>query len=350
MPIEAPLERHDFLGIEAIVASDALRSTLERARRFASSTASVLIEGETGSGKEIVARAIHHFSNRSLKPWVDISCAALPDNLVESELFGYERGAFSGANGRKPGLFEIAQGGTLLLDEIGELDAKPQAKLLRVLDYGEFYRLGGTHKVKVDVRIIAATNRNLEEAVAAGRFREDLFHRLAQLRIRVPSLRERVDDILPLAELFRARSGLRQPFSAEARRALLAYDWPGNVRELRNVVTGCCHAEGEEITLEDLPAALRSPGTFSESLLRLAERAETPVHEKAQGGLLETAERELILRALEQAGGHHERAARALGISTRTLSRKLKLYLRAGLNQEPSSEKRGFIHRAHPGT
>lgn len=349
MAFEGFLERHDFLGIEAIVASDALRSTLERARRFAQSTAAVLIEGETGSGKEIIARAIHHYSNRSLKPWVDISCAALPDNLVESELFGYERGAFSGADSRKQGLFEIAQGGTLLLDEIGELDPKPQAKLLRVLDYGEFYRLGGTRKVKVDVRIIAATNRNLEEAVAAGSFREDLFHRLAQLRIRVPALRERPDDILPLAELFRRSCGLRQTFSAEARRALVAYSWPGNVRELRNVVTGCCNAEGDEIALEDLPPALAGGDDFSTSLLRLAERTESSVRQEPRGGLLEAAERELILRALEEAGGHHERAARKLGISTRTLSRKLKLYMQERIGEDPAG-RRGLSHNADPRT
>ena len=191
-----------FLGMAAIVASPAIRQLLSVVERVAQTSASVLIQGESGSRKELIARALHHHSLRCSKPWVDVSCAALPEHLVESELFGYERGAFSGADSAKPGLFELAHTGTLFLDEIGELEPRMQVKLLRVLDGTPYYRLGGVRKVSVDVRIIAATNQDLEEMVENGKFRGDLYHRLSQINLRVPPLRERPEDILPLAEHF----------------------------------------------------------------------------------------------------------------------------------------------------
>src|SRR6202049_3751477 len=199
--MESPVT-HSFLGMPAVVRSKAMETLLALVERGAPTNATVLITGETGSGKELIARAVHHYSLRHSKPWVDVNCAALPEHLMESELFGYEKGAFSGADSTKPGLFELANTGTLFLDEIGELDRKMQVKLLRVLDGAPYYRLGGTRKVSVDVRIIAATNQDLEEMVRNGRFRNDLFHRLGQIAITVPPLRERREDIVPIAEYF----------------------------------------------------------------------------------------------------------------------------------------------------
>ena len=193
-------EVHEFIGSAAVFASDPMRHLFTQVRKIAATNATALITGESGAGKEVVARAIHHYSARCSRSWVDINCAALPENLLESELFGYEKGAFSGANMSKPGLFEIAHRGTLFLDEIGDLDLRMQAKLLRVLDGAGYYRIGGVKKIQVDVRIVAATNQNLRTTAADGRFRSDLYHRLSQIRLVVPPLRERVDDILPLAE------------------------------------------------------------------------------------------------------------------------------------------------------
>ena len=205
-------------------------------------------------GKEVVARAIHHFSPCSAKSWVDVNCAALPENLLESELFGHEKGAFSGADSAKPGLFEMADRGTLFLDENGELDARLQVKLLRVLDGASFFRVGGVNKVSVDVRLVVATNRDLKAAVQEGRFRADLYHRLSQIQLSVPPLRDRGDDIMPLAHHFLAqqRPGLR--FSSEAAEKLRGYGWPGNVRELKNVaVRAAVFAAGPEVATADLP-------------------------------------------------------------------------------------------------
>ncbi len=192
----------EFIGTPAVFASDAMRQLLTQVEKVAKTNATVLITGESGSGKEVIARAIHHYSMRSAKSWVDVNCAALPENLLESELFGYEKGAFSGADQAKPGLFEIANHGTLLLDEIGDLDLRMQVKLLRVLDGASYYRVGGVRKVSSDVRLIAATNQDLKIAVEEGRFRSDLYHRLCQIRLCVPPLRERKEDILPPAEFY----------------------------------------------------------------------------------------------------------------------------------------------------
>lgn len=331
----AGITREVFLGMEAIVASPEMHRLMERVKRFAATDASVLVTGESGSGKEVVARALGHHSPRSARGWVDVCCGAMPDNLMESELFGFEKGAFSSADHRKQGLFEVADGGTLFLDEIGELDLRLQVKLLRVLDSGEFYRLGGTRKIKVDVRILAATNQDLGKMVAEGRFRKDLYHRLAQLRVVVPALRTRPADVAALMEFFRQRHCPEVEFSREAMRALLGWPWPGNVRELRNaVISAGALAEGGEAGLEDLPEEIvrgvRAPEVAEGAggqLLNLSAALESAQGGETEGGgLLEAMERRLILKTLDETGGHQERAAAILGISSRTLSRKLKLY------------------------
>src|SRR4029077_14401086 len=203
-PISAHSPTQVFLGMTAIIVSEPMQRLMELVQRVARSSATTLVTGESGVGKELVARAVHYHSSRVGKAWVDFNCAALPEQLLESELFGHERGAFSGADTAKPGLFELAHQGTIFLDEVGELDARLQVKLLRVLDGAPYYRLGGVRKVSVDVRVVAATNRDLERAVAQGRFRSDLFHRLSQFTINVPPLRPRLADIEPLARHFLA--------------------------------------------------------------------------------------------------------------------------------------------------
>jgi DNA-binding NtrC family response regulator len=309
-----PAEIMTFLGAPAIVSSERMRQLLELVRRVAQSNAAVLVTGESGSGKEVVARALHHYSLRASKPWVDISCAALPDHLLESELFGYEKGAFSGADSAKPGLFELANGGTLYLDEIGELDPKMQVKLLRVLDNVPYYRLGGVRKVTVDVRVVAATNRDLESAIRSGEFRGDLYHRLNQVSIQVPPLRERGDDIVPLAEFFLQQQKSALTLSEGARRALRRHDWPGNVRELRNVITrAALLALGSMLEATDFPQLPRAEAAAS-------------THTGQNGEDLDSMERRMILSMLQQTGGHYQKAADRLGISRKTLSRKLKAY------------------------
>src|SRR5690349_16120648 len=199
MPETAKSPAQVFLGMTAIIVSEPMQRLMDLVQRVARSSATTLVTGESGVGKELVARAVHYYSGRAGKPWVDFNCAALPEQLLESELFGHERGAFSGADSAKPGLFEMAHQGTIFLDEIGELDLKMQVKLLRVLDGVPYYRLGGVKKVSADVRVVAATNRDLEGAVAKREFRSDLYHRLSQITLHVPPLRNRIDDVLPLA-------------------------------------------------------------------------------------------------------------------------------------------------------
>jgi DNA-binding NtrC family response regulator len=298
--------------MSAIIASEPMQQLMAKIQRIGMSSASVLIEGESGVGKELVARAIHHHSLRCEKAWVDVSCAALPEHLIESELFGYEKGAFSGADSSKPGLFEMAHHGTLFLDEVGELEPKMQVKLLRVLDGSPYYRLGGVRKVSVDVRVIAATNQNLQQNVRNGRFRSDLYHRLGQLTLTVPPLRQRTEDIVPLAEFFLAQHNPRLRFTSDALAKLHRYDWPGNVRELRNaVIKASVLCTETEIHARDLAfeADEREP------------QSDSPTTTDLDG-----IERRMIFKVLEQTGGHHQRAADLLGISRRTLSRKLKLY------------------------
>jgi DNA-binding NtrC family response regulator len=294
-----------------------MRKLMAMVDRVARGHAAVLITGETGSGKEVVARAIHARSLRANKPWVDINCAALPEHLVESELFGYEKGAFSGADAVKPGMFELADQGTLFLDEIGELEPRIQVKLLRVLDGAPYYRLGGSRKVAFDVRIVAATNQPLEDAVKSGRFRSDLFHRLSQIQLRVPPLRERPDDIVALADFYlrQARPGAR--FAPDVLDVLVVQPWPGNIRELRNVVVqAATMAAADEITCADLPSELRRGVS---ALPQVAGPVEPSPN-------LDDMERQAILRALQKSGGHQGLAAEQLGISRRTLSRKLKQF------------------------
>jgi len=304
-------------GTTAVVCSDVMHRLMGMVERVARHDAAVLIVGETGVGKEMIAQAIHQHSLRCGKSFIDVNCAAFPEHLVESELFGYEKGAFSGADSTKPGLFELADQGTLLLDEIGELDAKVQAKLLRVLDGVQYYRLGGSKKVDVDVRVIAATNRDLEVEVHQGKFRRDLFHRLTQFQLRVPALRERKDDVAPLAEYFLQRQLPAARFTGEALKILQRYSWPGNVRELKNVVLrAAVHAKPgtREIRPSDLPAVIcgvpepsSQPGTLF-------------------SGNLEDMEKQMILQALAQNNDNQEKAAQQLGISSRTLRRKLDKY------------------------
>jgi transcriptional regulator with PAS, ATPase and Fis domain len=314
------VRRETFLGMPAVIASPEMQRLLEIVSRIAATNASVLITGETGTGKEVIARSVHHFSPRSAKPWVDVNCAALPHQLLESELFGYEKGAFTGAEGMKPGLFELAAGGTLFLDEIGELDLQMQVKLLRALDGSAYYRLGGTRKVQVNARIVAATNVDLMVAVEKGVFRKDLFHRLEQVRLEVPPLRKRPGDVRALAAYFLSLEAPHLRFSERALDSLESYSWPGNVRELKNaVMRGACMAQGDEIRVEDLPESMQS-------------RAPHPTPPEPS---LDALEQQAIFRALTQASGSQDHAARLLGISRRTLIRRLKSY-RDSFDADPS--------------
>ncbi len=296
-----------------------LRSTI---RRIAPSAATVLIEGETGTGKEVVARAIHAASGRRDGPFIVVNCAALPDTLIESELFGHERGAFTGAEVQRHGRFELANGGTLLLDEVGDMPLATQAKLLRVLQGGEFERPGGTETLRSDVRTIAASNRDLRAAVADGSFREDLFYRLSVRRIVAPALRQRRADIPPLAQHFLQLAATKNSrpaprLSPEALDTLQRYPWPGNVRELENAIEAAVVlAPSDVITHDALPPfitdAVRSLGSEDASGVFI------PV-----GTSMAEVERRVLERTLEHFGGDKEAAARALGISSRTIYRKL---------------------------
>jgi transcriptional regulator with PAS, ATPase and Fis domain len=291
---------------------------LQSAQSIAPFNVSVLITGETGSGKEVVARTIHRFSARSSRPWIDVNCAALPEHLVESELFGYEKGAFSGAESAKPGFFELANGGTLFLDEIGELDPRVQAKLLRVLDSVPFYRLGGTRKVAVDVRLIAATNRNLKAAVETGTFRRDLYHRITECQIAVPPLRDRPLDIPAMASHFLNQVHAHKTFEHEALELLSLMNWPGNVRELRNGVTKLAISVPHDlISVDDIHQRLGP-----EPAQEVSRTSNSP---EGSGTLLEM-EHQMIVRALEANGGNQSRAAQQLGMPRRTFCRKLGEY------------------------
>ncbi|HYX53697.1 MAG TPA: sigma 54-interacting transcriptional regulator [Candidatus Limnocylindrales bacterium] len=299
-----------------VMRSESLKRVLKLAEKVAKHPAAVLIIGETGSGKEMIARTIHNASLRAHQPWVDVNCAAIPEHLVESELFGYEKGAFSGADVTKPGMFELADKGTLFLDEIGDLDLKVQVKLLRVLDGTPYYRLGGSKKISIDVRVVAATNRQLEDLVSAGRFRSDLYHRLAQFKLEVPALRDRPEDVLGIAEQVLHEHYPDSKFTKDAVDALLGYSWPGNVRELRNIVFRAVLQAPDaqtRITAHDLQITHATNGNG----------APRPV---IASGDLDKVKKQMIFQALEQSGGNQGRAAEALGISRRTLIRKLKTY------------------------
>jgi transcriptional regulator with PAS, ATPase and Fis domain len=299
-----------FLGMTAVVASAAMRGLFGVAARIGRFSSPVLITGETGTGKELLARAVHHYSTRAAKPFMDVSCAALPEQLADTELFGYEKGAFSGADTGKPGLLESARGGTFFFDEIGELDTRVQARLLRVLDSQSYLRLGGSVKVPVDVRVVAATNLDPDQALIDGKIRRDLFHRLNVFHLHIPPLRDRKEDIAALAAWF-----LRDyvfVLSPEALRLLDRYSWPGNVRELRNVLLkAALVAAGPRIEPRDLPPEI------------LRGIADPPSDDQYS---LDSLERETIRRVLARTGGHQQKAADLLGISRRTLIRKVKLY------------------------
>jgi DNA-binding NtrC family response regulator len=311
---------------EIIGRSAALKQVLRLIEKVAPTDSTVLIQGESGTGKELVARAIHQASPRAGKPLVVINCAALQETLLESELFGHEKGAFTSAVSSKEGLFEVADGGTLFIDEIGEMAGGLQAKLLRVLEDGRFRRVGSTKEMKADVRILAATNKDLAKEAAAGRFREDLYYRLNVITIPLPPLRDRLDDIPLLVNHF-LRSGARGPRSIEpeALQALQGYSWPGNVRELANVTERArILAEGPCITLRDLPGGIVHPAVAESNGLR--DRTTVP---RSQDHLDEL-ERQHVQRILDTEGGNKARAARALGISRRKLYRLLEKY---GLEQ-----------------
>jgi two-component system response regulator AtoC len=313
-----------FKSTSPIVGSSAaLRSVRAEAERVAATDATVLLEGESGTGKELFARAIHALSVRRKKPFVAINCAAIPETLIESELFGSEKGAFTGAASRRLGKFELADGGTVFLDEIGELSAATQSKLLRVLQEKSFHRVGGTTSIEVDVRIISASNRPLDRLVAQGTFREDLFYRVRVFPIRIPSLRERPEDIDPLVDWFveHLPQELKKPaqkLDPAARDLLRTYPWPGNVRELRNCL------ERAIILAED--------GVIAPKHLRLSPDAEGPpppapreeTLDEARERAARAAERTSLLRALERSRGDRAAAAQALGLTARRLEAKLR--------------------------
>jgi two-component system response regulator HydG len=307
----------DFIA-DMIGDSPPMRELAAMIRAVAPSEASVLILGESGTGKELVAKALHEGSPRKKKPLVTVNCAALAENLLESELFGHEKGAYTGAQRQRDGRFVQADGGTLFLDEIGEMAPALQAKLLRALQQGEVQRLGSDRPMRVDVRVLAATNRDLEAEVQGGGFREDLYYRLNVIALRVPALRERPDDIPLLARHFLSRFAERnrktfRGFSPRVMDLMLHYDWPGNVRELENVVErAVILSPGELVTESDLPANLRGSGKA--------------VDAQPSGQSLEDAEREAIARTLEQVGNNKSEAARVLGVTRVTLRSKMKKF------------------------
>jgi two-component system nitrogen regulation response regulator GlnG len=342
------LDSEDYaLGI--IGRSEPMQNVFKLVGQLASSDATALITGESGTGKELVARSIYHHSKRSDRPFLAINCAAIPENLLESELFGHERGAFTGANVQRIGKFEQCNGGTLFLDEIGDMSLPTQAKILRVLQNGTFERVGGNQTVKVDVRIIAATNRLLEEAVSARQFREDLFYRLNVVRITLPSLRERRDDIPLLSDYFLKATADKQKIplkylSAEALSALSKYEWPGNVRELENVLQRAMVVSKADVILpQDLPrevfakqsapvAVAKNSGAAAEKLTgepavaTLVEQIFRWARTETKLKVIPAVERELIIHALSEVQGNQVQAAKILGITRATLRKRIERF------------------------
>ncbi|MGE0480454.1 MAG: sigma-54-dependent transcriptional regulator [Phycisphaerae bacterium] len=312
--------------------SPAMKAVREKITRVAQSSASVLITGESGVGKELIARAVHVAGARADQPMLCVNCAALSPTLLESELFGHEKGAFTGADRMRKGRFELADGGTLLLDEVSEIAPALQAKLLRVLQEREFERVGSSVTRRIDVRVIATTNRDLRAWCAKARFREDLFYRLSVLPIEVPPLRERREDIPALVDHFVAkivaRDGREAPkFAPEATRMLAEYNWPGNIRELQNLCERVCVLEaGRTVTASAITPLLTGP-------IKVATASADGLQYR-DGTILADAERELILKTLERFHGHRERTSRALGIGLRTLGLKLKKWREEGVFQE----------------
>lgn len=321
--LRAQLDRS--FGLDRILGrSGAMEKVLDRVRQVADSKASVLLEGESGTGKELVARAVHGLSPRRAGPFVAVHCAALSPQLLESELFGHEKGSFTGATERRVGRFEQANGGTIFLDEIGEIDAATQVKLLRVLGERSLERVGGNRLIEVDVRLIAATHRSLEQLVREGKFREDLYFRIRVVQIQLPPLRDRPEDIPLLAEAFRQEYGKENgkegvTFDSESMGLLMKYGWPGNVRELRTAVEhGVVLSRGNVIHPDDLPSAVWK------------RQGVVPLKKGVQPPRLEDVERGAIEAALEISGENITEAAKALGISRRTLHRKLAESTRRG--------------------
>jgi two-component system, NtrC family, response regulator HydG len=324
--VELKRRLDEKFGFEGVVGdSQQMRDVIERLKRIAPTNASVLIQGETGTGKELVAQAIHQNSPRKNKPFVALNCAALSENILESELFGHVKGAFTDASADRIGKFEYAHGGTMFLDEVGDMPLPTQIKLLRVLENGEITRVGSNDPIKVNVRILSATNRNLEDAIAAGTFRSDLYHRLKVITIRLPTLKERSQDIPILIDYFlkqfvKQHGKQIRGVSPAARHRLLAYDWPGNVRQLRNVVESMVVVDYDGLLdTDDLPEELAGPVEPSGepatcSLVGLVGRP------------LQEIERLFIAETLRVTGGNREMAAAKMGIGERTLYRKIKEY------------------------
>ncbi|MEW6019699.1 MAG: sigma-54 dependent transcriptional regulator [Pseudomonadota bacterium] len=324
-----------------VVQDPNMQAVLALADQVAASDASILITGESGSGKEVVARYVHQKSRRSAKPFISVNCAAIPENLLESELFGHEKGAFTGALARRIGKFEEANGGTLLLDEISEMDARLQAKLLRAIQEREIDRVGGAKPVKVDIRILATSNRDLAQAVKEGTFREDLLYRLNVVNLRLPPLRDRPGDIVALAQFFvkkyAAANGMAEkPLSAEARRRLAGHRWPGNVRELENAIhRAVLLSAGEEITEDAIRLPDGQPLAPVDAGARTAQAASfaaEAVQRSFVGQTVAEMEQQLIIDTLEHCAGNRTHAANILGISIRTLRNKLKEYSEAGVS------------------
>ena len=318
-------------GLENIIGeSESMQRVMDTVRQVAPARATVLIQGESGTGKELLAKAIHQLSPRSTKSMVTVHCAALSPTLLESELFGHEKGAFTGAHERRIGRFEQAEGGTLFLDEIGEVDETTQVKLLRFLGERSFERVGGNKTLSADVRVVAATNKNLKELVDKGEFREDLYFRLNVVELWAPPLRERLDDV-PLLALYFLRefvienSKTISDFTADALEAMICYEWPGNVRELRTAVEhAVVLSKDEMIQLTDLPQSVQSRGVIQSEV-----QLNQPLIGK--GVTLEEAEKQLIIRTIKECRGNRTVAAKKIGISRRTLHRKLNRYNLEGI-------------------
>ncbi len=329
--IQQRLGKRSWQNEEFIAEAPVMRACLERARKVARSDATVLLNGESGVGKEVFAHYIHQQSPRAKGPFVAVNCAAIPETLLEATLFGHEKGAFTGASQASPGKFELAQGGTLLLDEVTEMPLGLQAKLLRVLQERELERVGGHRSISLDIRVIATSNRDLQEAVSEGVFRADLYYRLQVFPILLPPLRERREDILPLAAFLGKRlaetMGLPpKPLSASAQEELMQHSWPGNVRELENALQrALILAEGEEILAADLDL----PG--SSTARRTTHKVDGGLALPEQKGQYE---RELLLEALRRSGGSKAQAAELLGISPRTLRHKVQRLRKAGQWQD----------------
>ena len=313
-------------GLENIIGeSEPMQRVMDIVRQVAPARATVLIQGESGTGKELLAKAIHQLSPRSVKPMVTVHCAALSPTLLESELFGHEKGAFTGAHERRIGRFEQAEGGTLFLDEIGEVDETTQVKLLRFLGERSFERVGGNKTLSADVRVVAATNKNLKKLVGIGEFREDLYFRLNVVELWAPPLRDRLNDVPLLALNFLSEFAIENTkaitdFTAEALEAMIRYNWPGNVRELRTAVEhAVVLSKSEMIQLTDLPHSVQSRGVIQSEV-----QLNHPIMEK--GITLEEAEKQLIVRTIKDCRGNRTAAAKKVGISRRTLHRKLHRY------------------------